>query len=50
MEWILNPNITLIKELKSWIKDIHSPGEYFYSTLATINRQKLDIGIVEQGT
>ena len=39
----------IIKSLRDWVQDVFFPEEFFYATLATLDRNKLEKGEVKQG-
>lgn len=39
----------VMQNLRHWVKDVFFPEEFFYATLATINKSELREGRVEQG-
>ena len=38
-----------IQHLRDWVQDIFFPEEFFYATLATLDKNKLRMGKVDQG-
>ena len=39
----------IIKSLRDWVQDVFFPEEFFYATLATLDRNKLEKEEVKQG-
>ena len=39
----------VVDSLRDWVADVFFPEEFFYATLATLDRSKLENGEVKQG-